>query len=213
MEITANFQAPKRATGVAVARSKARIAPAAVLMLLLLIASLAHAQPAWPVKPIRLIIPFPAGGQLDAVARIVAEKISPALGQPVIVENRTGADGKIGTELVAKSAPDGYTWLGTSVPFTSYVSLNSQPGYDPVRDFTAVVNLGTSSFVLVMPASLPARNLKEFIAYAKARPGDLSYGSASTGSIVHLSSELFQQAVGTKMIRIPYQGMILSTFR
>ena len=93
------------------------------------------------------------------------------------------------------------------MPFTSYVSLNPQAGYDPVRDFSAVVNLGTSSFVLVVPASLPVRNLKEFVAYAKARPGDLSYGSASTGSVVHLSSELFQQAAGTKMVRIPYPGM------
>lgn len=207
MEITATFRSPTRAVGVVAALMSERAVPAALSMLLFLIASLAHAQPAWPVKPIRLIVPFPAGGQLDVVARIVAKKVSPALGQPIIIENRTGADGKIGTEFVAGSAPDGYTWLGTSVPFTSYVSLNPQAGYDPVRDFSAVVNLGTSSFVLVVPASLPARNLKEFVAYAKARPGDLSYGSASTGSVVHLSSELFQQAAGTKMVRIPYQGM------
>ena len=157
MESTATCRSPIRAGAVAVALMQACIVPAALSMLLFLIASLAHAQPAWPIKPIRLIVPFPAGGQLDLVARIVAEKISPPLGQPIIVENRTGAEGKIGTEFVARSAPDGYTWLGTSVPFTSYVNL--------------------------------------------------SYGSASTGSVVHLSSELFQQAVGTKMVRIPYQGM------
>ena len=185
----------------------AGIVPAALSVLLFLTASLAHAQPAWPVKPIRLIVPFPAGGQLDVVVRIITEKVSPALGQPIVVENRTGADGKIGTEFVAKSAPDGYTWLGTSVPFTTYVSLNPQAGYDPIRDFSAVAMLGTSSFVLVVPTSLPVKNLKEFIAYAKARPGELSYGSASTGSIVHLSSELFQRATGTRMVRIPYQGM------
>ena len=183
------------------------IVSAALSGLLFLIASPAQAQPAWPAKPIRLIVPFPAGGQLDVVVRIIVEKVSPALGQPIIVENRTGADGKIGTEFVAKSAPDGYTWLGTSVPFTTYVSLNPQAGYDPIRDFSAVAMLGTSSFVLVVPTSLPVKNLKEFIAYAKARPGELSYGSASAGSIVHLSSELFQRATGTRMVRIPYQGM------
>ena len=183
------------------------IVSAALSVLLFLTASLAPAQPAWPVKPIRLIVPFPAGGQLDVVVRIITDKLSPALGQPIIVENRTGADGKIGTEFVAKSAPDGYTWLGTSVPFTTYVSLNPQAGYDPIRDFSAVAMLGTSSFVLVVPTSLPVKNLKEFIAYAKARPGELSYGSASAGSIVHLSSELFQRATGTRMVRIPYQGM------
>ena len=183
------------------------IVSAALSVLLFLIASPAQAQPAWPAKPIRLIVPFPAGGQLDVVVRIIVEKVSPALGQPIIVENRTGADGKIGTEFVAKSAPDGYTWLGTSVPFTTYVSLNPQAGYDPIRDFSAVAMLGTSSFVLVVPTSLPVKNLKEFIAYAKARPGELSYGSASAGSIVHLSSELFQRATGTRMVRIPYQGM------
>ena len=183
------------------------IVSAALSGLLFLIASPAQAQPAWPAKPIRLIVPFPAGGQLDVVVRIIVEKVSPALGQPIVVENRTGADGKIGTEFVAKSAPDGYTWLGTSVPFTTYVSLNPQAGYDPIRDFSAVAMLGTSSFVLVVPTSLPVKNLKEFIAYAKARPGELSYGSASAGSIVHLSSELFQRATGTRMVRIPYQGM------
>ena len=183
------------------------IVSAALSVLLFLIASPAQAQPAWPAKPIRLIVPFPAGGQLDVVVRIITEKVSTALGQPIVVENRTGADGKIGTEFVAKSAPDGYTWLGTSVPFTTYVSLNPQAGYDPIRDFSAVAMLGTSSFVLAVPASLPVKNLKEFIAYAKARPGELSYGSASAGSIVHLSSELFQRATGTRMVRIPYQGM------
>ena len=183
------------------------IVSAALSGLLFLIASPAQAQPAWPAKPIRLIVPFPAGGQLDVVVRIITEKVSTALGQPIVVENRTGADGKIGTEFVAKSAPDGYTWLGTSVPFTTYVSLNPQAGYDPIRDFSAVAMLGTSSFVLVVPTSLPVKNLKEFIAYAKARPGELSYGSASAGSIVHLSSELFQRATGTRMVRIPYQGM------
>jgi len=168
--------------------------------------TLAQTTAAWPTKPIRVINPFPAGGQLDVVMRIVAERMSASLGQPIVVENRVGADGKIGTEQAAQAAPDGHTWMATSVPFTTQVSLQ-QVAYHPVRDFSGAALLGTSSFVLAVPPSVPARTLKEFIAYAKSRPGELSYGSASTGSVVHLSSEMFLRSTGTRMLRIPYQGM------
>ena len=127
----------------------------AAVLLPLVHVSFAHAQPAWPSHPIRVLVPFPAGGQLDVVVRIVAEKISPALGQPIVVETRLGADGNIAAEAVARSAPDGYTWLATSVPFATQVSL--QPGklkYDPLKDFVPVANLGTASFVLVVPTTV-----------------------------------------------------------
>jgi tripartite-type tricarboxylate transporter receptor subunit TctC len=168
----------------------------------------AGADDAWPARPVRIVVPFPAGGQLDVVVRMVGEKIAPALGQPVIVETHTGADGNIGAEIVAKSAPDGYTWLATSVPFATQVSL--QPAklrYDPVRNFTPVANLGTASFVLVVPNSVPVHTLKEFIAYAKARPGQLSYAGTSVGSVTHLSTEMFAHATGIRMEMIPYAGI------
>ena len=166
----------------------------------------AHA--AWPERPIKVIVPFPAGGQLDVVVRLIADRISPALGQPIVVEVHTGADGNIGAELAARSAPDGYTWFATSVPFTTQAAL--QPGklrYDALRDFAPVANLGTASFVLVVPPTVPVSTLKEFIAYAKAHPGELSYAGTSVGSVTHLSTEMFARAVGIRMEMIPYAGI------
>jgi len=175
----------------------------------MVLASLApSAQAAWPDHPIKVLVPFPAGGQLDVVVRTIADKISPALGQPIVVETRTGADGNIAAEAVAKSAPDGYTWLSTSVPFTTQASL--QPDklrYDPVKDFAPIANLGTASFVLVVPNQVPVNTLQEFIAYAKARPGQLSYAGTSVGSVTHLSTEMFAREVGIKMEMIPYAGI------
>jgi tripartite-type tricarboxylate transporter receptor subunit TctC len=172
----------------------------------LALAPAAHA--AWPERPIKVIVPFPAGGQLDVVVRTIADKLSAALGQPIVVEVHTGADGNIGAELAARSPPDGYTWFATSVPFTTQAAL--QPGklrYDPLRDFLPVANLGTASFVLVVPQSVPANTLKEFIAFAKARPGELSYAGTSVGSVTHLSTEMFSREVGITMEMIPYAGI------
>jgi tripartite-type tricarboxylate transporter receptor subunit TctC len=166
------------------------------------------ANATWPEHPIKIIVPFPAGGQLDVVVRMIADKISPALGQPIVVEVRTGADGNIGAEAVARSAPDGYTWLATSVPFTTQASLQpDKVRYSAQKDFEPVATLGTASFVLVVPNSVPVSTLKEFIAYAKARPGQLSYAGTSVGSVTHLSTEMFARAVGIKMEMIPYAGI------
>ena len=166
-----------------------------------------QAQPAWPGKPIHLIVPFPAGGQLDVVSRLIADRISPALGQPIIVEVKPGADGNIGTELVAKAAPDGYTWLAASPPTTIQPSVRPQSlRYDPLRDFEPVAFLGTSPFLFVVPTSLPVDSLKDFVAYAKARPGALSYAGSSRGTVVHLSSELLKHDTGIAMEMIGYQG-------
>lgn len=180
---------------------------AAALAAASLASTLAHAQPAWPDRPIRLIVPFPAGGQLDVVARLVAERISPVLGQPIVVEARPGADGNIATELVAKSAPDGYTWLAASPPTTIQPSVRPQTlRYDPIRDFEAVALIGTSPFVFVVPASLPVNTIGEFVAYAKARPGELSYAGSARGTVVHLATELFMHNAGIRMETIPYPG-------
>jgi tripartite-type tricarboxylate transporter receptor subunit TctC len=131
-----------------------------------------HANDAWPSRPIHLIVPFPAGGQLDVVARLIADRLAKSLGQPIIVEAKPGADGNIGTEFVAKADPDGYTWLAVSPPTTIQPSVRPKSlRYDPIRDFDPVAFIGTSPFVFVVPASLPVGSLKDFIAYAKARPG------------------------------------------
>ena len=178
------------------------------LMLCALFAAVAHAQqPAWPAKPIRLIVPFPAGGQLDVVSRLIADRISPALGQPIVVEVKPGADGNIGTEQGAKSAPDGYTWLAASPPTTIQPSVRPQTlKYDPLRDFEPVAFIGTSPFLFVVPATLPVTTLKDFVAYAKARPGELSYAGSSRGTVVHLATELLKHDAGITMEMIGYQG-------
>ena len=169
--------------------------------------ALASAQAAWPDKPIRWIVPFPAGGQLDVVTRLVAERISPALGQPIVVEAKPGAAGNIATEQVAKSAPDGYTWLAASPPTTIQPSARPSLRYDPVRDFEPVAFIGTSPFLFVVPASIPAESLKEFVAYAKTKPGQLSYGGSAPGTVVHLASEVLKHRAGISMEMIGYKGM------
>jgi tripartite-type tricarboxylate transporter receptor subunit TctC len=179
---------------------------AAAFAIAALVAGGAQAQN-WPVKPIRWIVPFPAGGQLDVVARIVAERLTPALGQPIVVEAKPGADGNIGTEQVAKAAPDGYTWLAASPPTTIQPSVRPTTlRYDPLNDFEPVALIGTSPFLFVVPASLPVGNLQEFVAYAKARPGELSYAGSARGTVVHLATELFMHDAGIKMEMIGYQG-------
>jgi tripartite-type tricarboxylate transporter receptor subunit TctC len=180
---------------------------AAALAVAALAAGGAHAQPTWPDKPIRWIVPFPAGGQLDVVARLVAERLAPVLGQPIVVEAKPGADGNIGTEQVAKAAPDGYTWLAASPPTTIQPSVRPTTlRYDPLRDFEPVALIGTSPFLFVVPSSLPVANLQEFVTYAKARPGQLSYAGSARGTVVHLATELFMHDAGIKMEMIGYQG-------
>jgi tripartite-type tricarboxylate transporter receptor subunit TctC len=141
------------------------------------------------------------------VARLVADRIGPALGQPIVVEVKPGADGNIGTDQVAKAAPDGYTWLAASPPTTIQPSVRPQTlKYDPLRDFEPVAFIGTSPFLFVVPAELPVATLQDFVAYAKARPGELSYAGSSRGTVVHLASELLKHDAGITMEMIGYQG-------
>src|SRR6185312_11165074 len=155
------------------------------------------AQAPWPAKPIHFIVPFPAGGQLDVVARLVADRVSAALGQPIIVEVKPGADGNIGTDFVAKAAPDGYTWLAASPPTTIQPSVRPKTlHYDPLKDFAPVAFIGTSPFLFVVPSSLPVNTLDEFVAYAKAHRGTMSYAGSSYGTVVHLASEQFKRDTG-----------------
>jgi tripartite-type tricarboxylate transporter receptor subunit TctC len=167
----------------------------------------AFAQADWPNKPILWIIPFPAGGQADIATRIVAEKMSQSLGQPVVVEAKPGANGTLGTEEVARAAPDGYTWLSTGVPLTTAPAMN--PGslsFDPVKDFEAVIRFANTSFVFVVPPQVPANTLQEFIDYAKEQNGALSYAGSGIGSLVHLGTEMFKLKAGIDMQMIPYTG-------
>jgi len=187
------------------------MARSTVVALLLALASgmsfAAGPEAAWPAKPIHFIVPFPAGGQLDVVARLVADRIAPVLGQPIVVEAKPGADGNIATELVAKAAPDGYTWLAASPPTTIQPSVRPRTlGYDPLRDFAPVAFIGTSPFLFVVPASLPVHSLQQFVAYAKARPGALSYAGSARGTVVHLATEMLKHDTGIAMEMIGYKG-------
>jgi len=160
----------------------------------------------YPNKPIRLVAPFSPGGATDVLARIVGQKLSERLGQPVVVENRVGAGGNIGAEQVAKAPPDGYVLLMGGVPHAIGMSLYTKLGYDLAKDLTAVGGVASFPSVLVLHPSLPAKSVKDLIALARARPGQLNFGSAGNGSPNHLALELFDTMAGVKMTHIPYKG-------
>jgi tripartite-type tricarboxylate transporter receptor subunit TctC len=159
----------------------------------------------YPAKPIRLVVPFAPGGGVDFIGRLVAQKLSEALGQQVVVENRGGAGGQIGTEIALRSAPDGYTLLQISPSYTINPSLQPTK-LDPLNDYTPLVLIGKGPFVVVVHPSLPARDAKQLLALARSRPGEVIYGSSGQGTIVHLSTELFLYMARVKMTHVPYKG-------
>jgi tripartite-type tricarboxylate transporter receptor subunit TctC len=170
------------------------------------LASLAWAQ-SYPTKPIRLVVPFPAGGTTDILARAAAQKLTEAWGQTVIVDNRPGAGGNIGSELVAKSAPDGYTLeMGTVGTHAINASLYAKMPYDHVKDFVPVILVAGVPNVLVVHPSVPVHSVAELIAYAKANPGKLNFASSGSGTSIHLSGELFKVMAGVQMTHVPYKG-------
>ena len=176
----------------------------------LLAASAAVAQASdteWPQRPIRLIVPFPAGASTDIIGRILAQKMSQQLGQQIVIENRAGASGNIGADAIAKAAPDGYT-IGIATASTHAVaaSLNANLPYDPIKDFAPVAMLGSQPYVLVLHPALPARNLAELIALARAKPGTLNYGSAGVASLAHLATALFATMAGIDITHVPYKS-------
>jgi tripartite-type tricarboxylate transporter receptor subunit TctC len=169
----------------------------------------AHAQgaeAAFPDRPIRLIVPYPPGGSTDPAARLIASDIGPRLGQNVVVENRAGAAGAIGTEAVARAAPDGYTLLLHTSVISTDPTLKKNAPYDVRRDLAPVTLAVTGPYLLVVNPSLPVRNVAELIAYAKANPGKLNFGSAGQASSGHLIGELFKKAAGIDMVHVPYKG-------
>jgi tripartite-type tricarboxylate transporter receptor subunit TctC len=175
----------------------------------MLIAGTAHAQSGYPNKPIRLIIAFGAGAAVDTVSRILATSLG-SLGQPVIVENKPGAAGIVGTEFVARAAPDGYTLLsGATAPFAIVPHVTAKLSYDPVKDFVAVAPFARSASLLVINTALPVTSVKEFIAYAKERPGQLNFASNGNGGTLHLAMEMFSSMAGIRMTHVPYNNLTL----
>ena len=169
---------------------------------------IAVAQERYPAKPVRVIVPFPAGGPTDIVGRVIAGKLSDLLGQQFVVENRTGGGGNIGTEVVAKAPPDGYTLLVATVSTHAInPGLYKKLSYDPVKDFAPVAQVGVTPTILSVHPSIPVKDLKGLIALAKANPGKLTYGSAGLGSILHLCGEQFKTgAGGLNILHVPYRG-------
>jgi len=176
-----------------------------LLLILVAAAQIAPAQD-YPAKPVRLLVPYPAGGPLDTIARILAQHLS--LGQNIVVENRSGAGGSIGAEFVARSAPDGYLLLiGNSGPMTINPVLQEKLGYDPRKDFAPVAWLTSAQMVLMVHPSLPVHSVGELVALARAHPGSLNYGSAGVGNLTHLGMELFQSMAKIKLNHVPYKGV------
>ena len=173
--------------------------------LLMPIASTVHAQQAWPARPVTFVVPFAAGGTTDIVARLMARKLGQMWNRTVVVDNRLGAGGNIGTAMVAKAAPDGYTILLTSGAITISVNLQKNAGFT-MKELTPVTNVATGPMVVVVHPSVPATNVQELIALAKAKPGTLNFGSAGQGSQVHMAGENFADAARIEIVHVPYKG-------
>jgi tripartite-type tricarboxylate transporter receptor subunit TctC len=176
--------------------------------LLAFFASLAHAQ--YPNRPVKLVVPFPPAGATDIVGRIVAQKLGEQMGQSVVVENKPGAGGSIGSDLVAKSAPDSYTLLMATSSTHSIGPVLQKLPYDPLKDFAPITHVANVPNVLVVSPVLPVTSVQELIAYAKARPGQLNFASSGVGTIVHLNGELFKMLAGVDLVHVPYKGTALS---
>jgi tripartite-type tricarboxylate transporter receptor subunit TctC len=172
------------------------------LLIFLSFSGMAQAQ-TYPAKAVRLIVPFAAGGSTDIIGRIVGQKLSETWGQPVVIDNRPGGSTVIGTDIVAKSAPDGHTLLVTPAPFTIVPGLISKLPYDPHKDFEPIALINTTPLVIVVNPGVPAKSVKELIALARAKPGMLNFGSSGSGGSNHLAGELFNAMAGTRIVHIP----------
>jgi len=177
-----------------------------LVILALLFTPFAFAQDSYPSRPIKLIVPFPPGGATDIVGRLMAQKLQEALGQPVVVENKAGAGSNIGSEQVAKAAPDGYTLLLGTIANATNMSIYKNMPYDTLRDFAPVTQTMAAPSVLVVTNALPANNLKELITLAKVQPGKLSFASSGAGGSPHLAGELLKLRAGIDLIHVPYKG-------
>jgi tripartite-type tricarboxylate transporter receptor subunit TctC len=181
----------------------------AALVLSAALSSLAHAQ-AWPTRPVKMVVPFPAGGPTDVLTRALGEKLSTALGQPVIVDNKPGAGGTIGSDFAAKSAPDGYTLVMATGSTHSVGPYLSKVPYDPQKDFTPIVYVGKATNILLVSPMLGIDNVRGLIDYAKKNPGKLNFASSGIGSVAHLTGEMFASMAGIRITHVPYKGTQLS---
>ncbi len=175
-------------------------------------AAQAVSEAPWPSKPIRLVVPFPAGSSTDVIARLVTQMLGPKLGQQFVIDNRAGASGNIGADLVARAAPDGYTFgIATTSTHTLAPNLTANLSYHPIKDFTPVVLIGSAPYVMVVSPTLEAKSVAEFIALAKAKPDTLNYGSAGPASLAHLAGVMFANAAKVQMTHVPYKSSVQST--
>jgi len=174
------------------------------LLALMLATHAAHA--AFPERPIRFVVPFPPGGSTDTVARLVALRAADQLGQSIVIDNRSGGSGAIGVEIAARAAPDGHTWVLGTTSTHAISPATSTGGYDPLRHFTPVTLLGDSPYFVLTHPSVPAQNVKELIAYARANPGKLNYASAGNASLAHFAGVLFQHRAKVELTHVPYKG-------
>ena len=181
------------------------------IRLLCLVAAMLVASPAfaqgWPSRPVRVVAAYPAGGSIDIVARLVSQRLGESLGQPFIVENKAGAAGNIGTDFVAKAAPDGYTLLmGSAAAISSAPNVYAKLPYDPLKDLLPIVLVANQPNALIVRPGLAANNVREFIALARANPGKLNYGSSGVGASQHMTAELFAMMTGVQITHVPYKG-------
>lgn len=186
--------------------NRRRIALASVVMALAGLAGPALAQGVFPSKTITMIVPFPPGGVVDPVARILAPKLSLELGQPVVIDNRAGAGGIIGTAAAGRAEPDGHTILLTTGSVSVHPNMLKNPGYDVRKDLVPVSLIASGPYTIAINTALPIKTLPEFLSYARANPGKVFYGSAGNGSSTHLIGELFNSMAGTKLVHVPYRG-------
>ncbi|MEY4490506.1 MAG: hypothetical protein RLY41_312 [Pseudomonadota bacterium] len=166
----------------------------------------AQAQPAWPQKPIRIVVPFAPGGNTDSIARVIAERFTQSLGQPVVVDNKVGAGGAIAAEFVAKAPADGYTLMMAAMPVMAVLPVVGKTNFDPLKDFVPISNVGSNPFVMGVHKSVPANNLSEFVAYMRKNPGKFNYASGGSASVSHLSAALFVKRAELDMTHISYKG-------
>ena len=186
--------------------SAARLSAGIAAAMTLTIAGGVLAQGGYPAKPVRIIVPLAPGGNVDIVARALAQQLTDSMGQQIVVENRPGASSLVGTQLAAKAPADGYTLLAIANTFAMVPSILANPGYDPLKDFSAITLTCLVPQVLVVNPALPVKTVKELIALAKARPGELTYATSGPGGTGHMATELFSRQVGVKMLHVPYKG-------
>ena len=180
---------------------------AAVLFLASLPALAADPAAGYPNRPVRIVVPFTPGGQPDIVSRLIAPKLTEYLGQQVIVDNRPGAGSMVGSRIVVSASPDGHTLLCISAAHVVTPAVRAKPGYDTIRDFASVTMMSTAAYYLVVPPSLEVRSVKDLIALAKARPGQLNFTSAGTGSATHFGGEMFKHSAGIDIVHVPHKGI------